>query len=62
MNDKFDQIYEDEEQCPEYALTEGAPARESDNNMNVEPTAQPITFKNKPKKFNNVKEWKNYVN
>ena len=23
VNDKFDQIYENEEQCPEYALTEG---------------------------------------
>ena len=41
VNDKFDQIYEDERQCPEYALTEGTRPRESTNNMNVEPTTQP---------------------
>ena len=40
VNDKFDQIYEDEEQCPEYALTEGTRPRESANNVNVEPTTQ----------------------
>ena len=67
VNDKFDQMYEDEEQFPEYALTEGTPARESGNNMNVEPTAQsqiktPITFKSKPKYFSNDKGWKNYFN
>ena len=38
VNDKFDQIYEDERQCPEYALTEGTRPRESANKMNVEPT------------------------
>ena len=37
-----------------YPLTEGAPAGESTDNMNVEPTAQPITFESKPKHFSNV--------
>ena len=56
----FDQIYQDE--CPEHALTEGAPATGSANNMNVEATPQPITLKSKPKNFSNFKGLKNYVN
>ena len=67
VKDKFDQIYENEEQCPEYTLTEGTRPRESPNNMNVEPTTQPqtktpITFKSKLKNFNHFNEWKNDVN
>ena len=65
-NDKFNQIYEDKEEYPEYALTEGTRPKESANNMNVEPTGQtqaktPITIKSKPKIFNHFKEWKNNV-
>ena len=37
VNDKFDQI--------RVCINRRAPARESANNMNVEPTAQLITFK-----------------
>ena len=48
--------------CPEYALTDEAPARESANNVNVKPTAQLMTFKSKPKNVKNFKGLKNYAN
>ena len=56
MNDKFDQMYEDEEQRPEYALIEEVPSRKLANNMNAEPTAQLITFKSKLQQFQGVEK------
>lgn len=46
-------------------LIEGTSARELASNMNIEPKAQtktPNAFKSKPKRFSNVKWWKNDIN
>lgn len=43
-------------------LIEGTSARELASNMNIEPKAQTNAFKSKPKRFSNVKWWKNDIN